>query len=260
MAFAAKAKMEMFMGKDEGAYDSTKDDVNSSGGIVIETLSNIRTVGSLALEDSRSAAYGQALSRECPTGLWFFVMSQGTAGLGQLVRVWAMGFYFWWGGWLMSKWPNTYGFRDFLIAMFSLLISISGMSVAMQGMTDKDEAIAAADRIFELLERKSEIDPLSEKGLKVAAVNFSYSKQPYEPSSKRASYSNKKSEQQNRRKIPNSKSRKIKGEEATKSLAFREKQSMANLSPANDKPSSMASPASTTKMHRKSLIRAKPRE
>jgi ATP-binding cassette subfamily B (MDR/TAP) protein 1 len=50
--------------------------------------------------------------------------------------------------------------------MFSLLFSLSGMGFAMQGITDREKAKAAANRVFDLIERKSEIDPLSEEGKK----------------------------------------------------------------------------------------------
>jgi hypothetical protein len=62
--------------------------------------------------------------------------------------------------------PNLYEFRDFFISMVFLLFSISGMAVAMQGIADSDESNAAAERVFELMERKSQIDPLSEDGKK----------------------------------------------------------------------------------------------
>jgi hypothetical protein len=53
-----------------------------------------------------------------------------------------------------------------LISMFSLLFSISGMGVAAQGATNRDKAKLAAERIFELTDRKSLIDPLGEGGKK----------------------------------------------------------------------------------------------
>jgi ATP-binding cassette subfamily B (MDR/TAP) protein 1 len=51
--------------------------------------------------------------------------------------------------------------------MFSLLYGISGMGVAFQGATDRGKANLAANRIFALIERESQIDPLSEEGDKV---------------------------------------------------------------------------------------------
>lgn len=152
------------MGKDEGAYK--QEDENSPGGIVIESVSNIRTVASLVLEEKRSKQYNDALLREDPNSLLMNALKGCSAGLGLLVRTWGMALFFWWGGWLIFNHPTLYGFRDFLISMFSLLFSISGMAMAMQGMTDRDEAAEAAERIFQLIERRSEIDPLSEEGKK----------------------------------------------------------------------------------------------
>jgi len=48
--------------------------------------------------------------------------------------------------------------------MFSLLFSLSGLGMAAQGATDRDKAKAAGERIFELVERESSIDPLSTEG------------------------------------------------------------------------------------------------
>lgn len=73
---------------------------------------------------------------------------------------------FWWGGWLLSKYPNTFIYRDFLISMFSLLFAMFGLGMAAQGATDKEKAKSAARRIFALTERKSAIDPLSTEGYK----------------------------------------------------------------------------------------------
>jgi hypothetical protein len=57
-------EMKMYMGADEG--DDMHIDEHSPGGIVIETLSNIRTVASLTLEEKRAAEYLQALVDEDP--------------------------------------------------------------------------------------------------------------------------------------------------------------------------------------------------
>jgi hypothetical protein len=73
---------------------------------------------------------------------------------------------FWFGGWLLDTYPNTYIYRDFLISLFSLLFGLEGMGFAAQGTTDRDKAKKAADRIFELTDRQSAIDPLSDEGKK----------------------------------------------------------------------------------------------
>ncbi len=73
---------------------------------------------------------------------------------------------FWWGGWLLSKYPDSFSYRDFLVSMFSLLFSLFGLGMAAQGATDRDKAKSAANRIFVLMERESAIDPLSTEGYK----------------------------------------------------------------------------------------------
>jgi hypothetical protein len=71
-------------------------------------------------------------------------------------------FYF--GSWLMLN--RGYSMRDYFISLFGLMLSLTGLAAAMSGLTDADKAKAAAMRIFELTERISEIDPLSEDGYK----------------------------------------------------------------------------------------------
>lgn len=73
---------------------------------------------------------------------------------------------FWWGGWLMNKHPGLFSYRDFLISMFSLLFSLSGIGMAAQNATNREKAKVAAHRIFELTDRQSAIDPLSDEGKK----------------------------------------------------------------------------------------------
>lgn len=73
---------------------------------------------------------------------------------------------YWWGAWLLLNYPGSFQYRDFLFSMFSLLFGLEGIGVSMQGATDRDKAKLAAHRIFELTDRQSAIDPLSEEGKK----------------------------------------------------------------------------------------------
>jgi ATP-binding cassette subfamily B (MDR/TAP) protein 1 len=74
--------------------------------------------------------------------------------------MWGMGLMFWWGGWLLYNFPDQYTFRNFLIAMFSIFFCFYALMVASGGAVDKEKAKRAAERIFELTDRKSLIDPL----------------------------------------------------------------------------------------------------
>jgi ABC-type multidrug transport system fused ATPase/permease subunit len=71
-------------------------------------------------------------------------------------------FYF--GSWLMLN--RGYDIRAYLVSLFGLMLSLTGLAAAMNGLTDAEKAKAAANRIFELTERETEIDPLSDEGKK----------------------------------------------------------------------------------------------
>jgi ABC-type multidrug transport system fused ATPase/permease subunit len=165
MGFGAYMEMKMFLegGEDEHSRD---DDHNSPGGIVVETLVNIRTVASLTIEKKRSAEYSEALRNEDPTPVKTNFFKGMATGVGQFIQMWGIALMFWWGGWLLLNYPKSFTYRDFLISMFSLLLSLSGMGMAAQGATNREKAKLAAHRIFKLTDRESAIDPLSEEGKK----------------------------------------------------------------------------------------------
>jgi hypothetical protein len=51
-----------------------------------------------------------------------------------------------------------------LIANYALLLSVFGLGSAVQGLSDRNAAELSAGRIFYILDRTSEIDPLSTEG------------------------------------------------------------------------------------------------
>jgi ATP-binding cassette subfamily B (MDR/TAP) protein 1 len=163
MAFGAEMEMRLYMGEDE---PDEEEDEHSPGAIVVETLLNIRTVASLNIESTRVKEFDEALAAEDPKPICTNTIKGCAAGLGQFVQMWGIALMFWWGGWLLLNYPNSFTYRDFLISMFSLLFSLSGMAIAAQGATNRDKAKLAADRIFELTDRESAIDPLGEDGKK----------------------------------------------------------------------------------------------
>jgi hypothetical protein len=123
--------------------------------------------------------------------LWFFSSGSGQ-GLGSFFQMWGYALMFYFGSWLLLN--RGYEMRDYLISLFSLMLSLTGLagtwsrdevfeirawtrvnsqslfffypSAAMAGLTDVEKAKAAAGRIFELIDRESEIDPLSDEGKK----------------------------------------------------------------------------------------------
>jgi ATP-binding cassette subfamily B (MDR/TAP) protein 1 len=81
---------------------------------------------------------------------------------------WVNALQFWWGAWLMYKYPGAFTFNEFLVAMFALLFSLFSLGAAAQGLTDKKKAEAAAGRLFYIINRESAIDPLNPSGKKLS--------------------------------------------------------------------------------------------
>jgi hypothetical protein len=48
------------------------------------------------------------------------------------------------------------------------MFSLYGLSVAFEGAIDRNKAKLAADRIFDIIDRESAIDPLGENGIREA--------------------------------------------------------------------------------------------
>lgn len=75
--------MRTYIGEDE--VEDKEMDEHSPGGIVHESLSNIRTVASLTLEAERSNEYDSALLAEDPNPVRSTVMKGSLSGIGQYV-------------------------------------------------------------------------------------------------------------------------------------------------------------------------------
>mmetsp|Transcript_26009 Transcript_26009/g.46896 ORF Transcript_26009/g.46896 Transcript_26009/m.46896 type:complete len:1444 (+) Transcript_26009:100-4431(+) len=163
MGFGAEMEMKMYMGEDD---EEVKEDEDGPGAIAVESLLNIRTVASLSLESIRLNDYTEALIKKNPQSLITTCKKCSLVASGQFIQMWGCALMFWWGGYLLWKWPDEFTYRGFLISMFALLFSLSGLGMAAQGATDRDKAKAAGERIFALIERESAIDPLSDDGYK----------------------------------------------------------------------------------------------
>jgi ATP-binding cassette subfamily B (MDR/TAP) protein 1 len=93
LGFGAEMEMKLYLGEDEG--ESGQPGQRSAGGIVVESLVNIRTVASLTIEDRRSAEFSQALDDEDPTPIKSNFVKGSAMGLGQFIQMWCIGkFYF----------------------------------------------------------------------------------------------------------------------------------------------------------------------
>lgn len=167
MGFATAIHMKAMLGTDEGDLESSKDELNSPGGVIVETLLNIRTVCALTLESRRFLDYKQALLKSEPNYKFAAFLSGVTSGLSMFIQQWVNALQIWFGSWLLYHF-DKYNFEDFLIANFSVLFCLMGLGTAFQDMSDRKEVERSVGRIFYLLDRKSEIDPLSNEGKKLS--------------------------------------------------------------------------------------------
>jgi len=87
MGFATSMEMKKMLGEDEADGDSS-DGLNTPGGIVVETLLNIRTVSALTLEKQRYNDYKRALEKAEPNFLLDSFMSGVTGGVSMFIQQW----------------------------------------------------------------------------------------------------------------------------------------------------------------------------
>lgn len=167
MGFATGEEMKQYVGEDIDDRDKSMQDDNSPGGILVETLLNIRTVSALTMQNARLEDYEKALDKADEGYVVKGIKSGITSGMSMLIQQWVNGLQFWWGGWILFNYPDEFSFNDFLISMFALLFSLFGLGSAFQGISDKKEIEKSAGRVFYLLDRQSRIDPLSTDGKKL---------------------------------------------------------------------------------------------
>jgi ATP-binding cassette subfamily B (MDR/TAP) protein 1 len=90
MGLASSVEMKQFLGEDAGTGQD-QDELNSPGGIVVETLLNVRTVSALTLEQQRFDDYVNALLHSEPNHIQTSLFSGLTGGLSMFVQQWVNG-------------------------------------------------------------------------------------------------------------------------------------------------------------------------
>ena len=123
MGFATSMEMKQMLGEDEGDDSKNDSEVNTPGGVIVETLLNMRTVSALTLEEQRFADYEKALLKSEPNYNQAAMLGGLKSGLSQFIQQWINGLQLWFGGYLLFTFPDDYQFRDFLIANFAVLVT-----------------------------------------------------------------------------------------------------------------------------------------
>jgi ATP-binding cassette, subfamily B (MDR/TAP), member 1 len=86
MGFATSMEMKRFLGEDEGV--DAADNLNTPGGVIVETLLNMRTVAALTLEGQRFRDYEHALLRSEPNYKLDALASGVIGGMSMFIQQW----------------------------------------------------------------------------------------------------------------------------------------------------------------------------
>ncbi|KAL1539289.1 ABC-type xenobiotic transporter [Salvia divinorum] len=145
----------------------SKDAYGEAGNIVEQAISNIRTVYSYVAEAKTVNKYSSVLQESTKLGIKQGLMKGYMIGsMGIMFATWA--FQAWVGGLLVSE-KGENGGRVFIAGTCIILGGISCIT-ALPNVPYITDASAASKRIFEMINRKTDIDIEDENGKVLAAV------------------------------------------------------------------------------------------
>ncbi len=147
-----------------------------AGAIAGETFTGIRTVTGLQSQDYMLSRYMRKISISFKAALKKGWAQGASMGAFSLVLFSVYGLGLWYGSVLLrdgkDRWPGRkYTGGDIVAIFFALIMSTMGISQAAPHLTSVMLACGAAKPLFDVIERKSKIDPLDDtKGVHLRAV------------------------------------------------------------------------------------------
>lgn len=163
MGYALSLRIGKASGLDRG--DSTESvQIDSPGGILVETLENIQTVAALTLEEFKFEEFKESLASSEPNNNWESTKTAFSHGMAYLIHHWVDALLLFFGGWLLHAHPTSFTFLDVLNSNLALYFSLFGLGIALKEVADREEIKQATSRVFYVLDRQSALDPLSKKG------------------------------------------------------------------------------------------------
>lgn len=163
MGYALSLRIGKASGLDRG--DSTESvQIDSPGGILVETLQNIQTVAALTLEEYKFEEFRASLASSEPNNYWESTKTAFSHGMAYLIHHWVDALLLFFGGWLLHAHPTSFTFLDVLNSNLALYFSLFGLGIALKEVADREEIKQATSRVFYVLDRQSALDPLSTKG------------------------------------------------------------------------------------------------
>lgn len=146
------------------------EDVNPNT-IIATAFTHIRTVSALSLQEEIAGQYATATRQRSSQRIERSIYGGLGFGSSNAIQFWIYGLLFWYGAILMKT--ENLSFVNLMIAIFSLMLGALGLGQSVSDLGDQQEAISAADRIFQCIEdgKKSSIDGISIKGIIPAEKN-----------------------------------------------------------------------------------------
>ena len=159
------------MGKSSGLDrgDSKESiDTDSPGGILVETLLNMKTIAALALEERKFEEFRDLLDRSEPNNCWESMKTAFSHGMAYLLHHFVDSLLLFFAGWLLHNYHADFTFLEILNSNFALYFSLFGLGIALKEISDREAIKQSTSRVFYVLDRQSASDPLSQGGQKLS--------------------------------------------------------------------------------------------
>jgi ATP-binding cassette subfamily B (MDR/TAP) protein 1 len=165
------AGMAMILGKILASGSSGEQNAYAeAGSIAQQVISSIKTVVAFGGESNEIKRYCEKLDKAEKFGIKKAIYNGIGIGSIQFVMFCVYALAFWYGSTLV---PVTMSAGQVLNVIFAIIIGAFSLGNATPHISSIGAALGAAKTIFDIIERKSSIDPLSESGEKPSSVKGS---------------------------------------------------------------------------------------
>ncbi|KAG9289947.1 hypothetical protein G9A89_010253 [Geosiphon pyriformis] len=171
-----------------GGYSAqTRKAYEESGRIVQQSVSNIRTIAALAREETFKEMYETSIEAPHKVSIKGAAISSIGFGASQGLQFFVWALAFWYGGELVGN--QEYSQKQMLNVMFAVIFTFMSIGQLSAFAPNTAKAKVAALSIFEILDRKSLIDPTNNEGkvrpapvsgkANVKGAHFNYPARPH---------------------------------------------------------------------------------
>ncbi|ORY03697.1 ATP-binding cassette sub-family B member 5 [Basidiobolus meristosporus CBS 931.73] len=154
----------------QGAYAS-------AGGVADEVLSSIKTVYAFGSQKREILRYNAKLDLAEKAGVKRGIFEGLGVGLMMMVVFFTYALGFWYGSRLIAD--GVMSSEEVLNVFFSLILGAMSLGTASPYLSSISSAQGAAAKVYEIIERKSKIDPSSDEGIRIDSSNPEKSLQGY---------------------------------------------------------------------------------